>query len=93
MRSVVYRIEFDMWPTYVNDLSYPRQCLDHVTPLYNHSRAPIRIGGTTQDRSTYDPTYDDYIRGDPANELFSFYGPKFFDLINSWGTETTIGTH
>ncbi|KEF61464.1 uncharacterized protein A1O9_03030 [Exophiala aquamarina CBS 119918] len=46
---------------------------------------PIRIGGTTQDRATYDPEFDGYVSYDDPDPLIPpmglTYGPKFFDLI------------
>lgn len=48
---------------------------------------PIRIGGTTQDRATYDPALKGYVSysvDDPLEAPMSLtYGPKFFDLIST----------
>ncbi|KAJ3566688.1 hypothetical protein NPX13_g7041 [Xylaria arbuscula] len=82
--------EFDVWPTYKLGLSHVWECMGHITELYG-SKMPIRIGGTTQDRSAYDGEYDGYIYPDPTIELHSIYGPKFFDLISDYGGETTLG--
>ncbi|KAH9892094.1 hypothetical protein F4778DRAFT_750800 [Xylariomycetidae sp. FL2044] len=81
--------EFYLWPTYMINVSYTRSCTDQVTPLYNGTNMPIRIGGTTQDRAAFDPDTDEYTYGDP--ETSYFYGPKFLDLISSFGAETTLG--
>lgn len=70
-----------MWPTYKLGLSHVWECMGHITELYG-TKMPIRIGGTTQDRSAYDGEYDGYIYPDPTIELHSIYGPKFFDLIS-----------
>lgn len=47
---------------------------------------PIRIGGTTQDRATYDPDLKGYVSysvNDPLEAPMNLtYGPKFFDLIS-----------
>ena len=65
---------------------------------------PIRIGGTTQDRATYDPNLEAYVSysvDDPLEAPMTLtYGPKFFDLIRescngcrvriwSWGMLTS----
>jgi hypothetical protein len=46
---------------------------------------PIRIGGTTQDRATYDPDFKGYVSyhvDDPLDAPMALtYGPKYFDLI------------
>ncbi|KAJ8130419.1 hypothetical protein O1611_g3210 [Lasiodiplodia mahajangana] len=82
--------EFDVWPTYKLNVSHVWHCMSHIAELY-HTKMPIRIGGTTQDRSAYDATYDGYICSDPTVELHNTYGPKYFDLISDYGGETTLG--
>jgi hypothetical protein len=46
---------------------------------------PIRIGGTTQDRATYDPDFNGYVSYSVDDPLVApmdlTYGPKFWDLI------------
>lgn len=50
-------------------------------------KVPIRVGGTTQDRATYNADLDAYISyddPDPLNPPMEVtYGPKFFDLIGT----------
>ncbi|KAL6912444.1 hypothetical protein FSST1_010204 [Fusarium sambucinum] len=86
--------EFFMWPSYATNISLTLPCLDHFNKLYG-KKIPIRIGGTTQDRATYDPLFKGYVSykvDDPLDAPMSLtYGPKFFDLIKSYGTETILG--
>ncbi|GAW14074.1 hypothetical protein ANO14919_034660 [Xylariales sp. No.14919] len=82
--------EFDVWPRYKLNLSHVWQCMDHVAELYG-TKMPIRIGGTSQDRSAYDAAYDGDIYIDPTNDLHRVYGPKHFDLISDYGGETILG--
>ncbi|KAJ8122812.1 hypothetical protein ONZ43_g1086 [Nemania bipapillata] len=52
---------------------------------------PIRIGGTSQDRSAYDENYTGYLYAESTAEPHNIYGPKYFDLIRDYGGETTLG--
>ncbi|KAF4338066.1 glycoside hydrolase superfamily [Fusarium beomiforme] len=76
--------EFFMWPSYMTNISMTLPCVDHFNKLYNR-KMPIRIGGTTQDRATYDLAFEGYVSykaNDPLEAPMSLtYGPKFFDLI------------
>ncbi|KAK1148193.1 hypothetical protein N8T08_010838 [Aspergillus melleus] len=60
------------------------QCTERLSELYGRV-TPIRIGGTTQDRATYDPNFDGYVSYINENPLVPpmevMYGPKFWDLI------------
>ncbi|KAJ4177854.1 hypothetical protein NW755_013616 [Fusarium falciforme] len=73
-----------MWPSYMTNISLTRPCIDHFNKIYGQ-KMPIRIGGTTQDRATYDPTFGGYVSykvDDPLEAPMSLtYGPRFFDLI------------
>ncbi|KAG4284567.1 hypothetical protein FPRO06_08946 [Fusarium proliferatum] len=86
--------EFFMWPSYMTNISLTLPCIDHFNMLYNR-KMPIRIGGTTQDRATYDPAFKGYVSysvNDPLEAPMSLtYGPKFFDLIRKFGSETILG--
>jgi hypothetical protein len=61
------------------------QCISRFNEIYN-KKMPIRIGGTTQDRATYDPTFDGYVSYEVSNPLDApdtlIYGPRFWDLIS-----------
>ncbi|RGP75985.1 hypothetical protein FSPOR_432 [Fusarium sporotrichioides] len=86
--------EFFMWPSYATNISLTLPCLDHFNKLYG-KKIPIRIGGTTQDRATYDSTFKGYVSykvDDPLDAPMSLtYGPKFFDLIKSFGAQAILG--
>ncbi|KAH6871488.1 hypothetical protein B0T10DRAFT_568278 [Thelonectria olida] len=86
--------EFFMWPSYMTNISLALPCMNHFDKLYG-KKMPIRIGGTTQDRATYDPNFDGYVSyttDDPLVAPMSLaYGPKFFDLIKKHGSETILG--
>ena len=61
------------------------QCISRISQIYK-SKMPIRIGGTTQDRATYDPNFDGYVSYNVSSPLDApdtlTYGPKFWDLIS-----------
>ncbi|UPL01576.1 hypothetical protein LCI18_012510 [Fusarium solani-melongenae] len=86
--------EFFMWPSYMTNISLTRPCMDHFNKIYGQ-KMPIRIGGTTQDRATYDPAFEGYVSyqvDDPLVAPMSLtYGPRFFDLIKSFKSETILG--
>lgn len=73
-----------MWPSYMTNITPPIQCIGHISEAFG-SRVPIRIGGTTQDRATYDPNFKGYVSYTVDNPLDApntlTYGPLFFDLI------------
>ncbi|KAM0340125.1 hypothetical protein ACHAPU_010617 [Fusarium lateritium] len=77
--------EFFMWSSYMKNITPPLQCINHFDQLYK-SKMPIRIGGTTQDRATYDEKLDAYVSYQTDDPLIApmelTYGPKFFDLIS-----------
>lgn len=68
----------------MTNISLTLPCIDHFNKLYQR-KIPIRIGGTTQDRATYDPALKGYVLysvDDPLEAPMSLtYGPKFFNLI------------
>ena len=80
-----YSFEFFMWPSYMKNVTPALECLDHFADLYGE-KPPVRIGGTTQDRATFDPAFDGYVLyhvDDPLDAPMTLtYGPKFFDLIS-----------
>jgi hypothetical protein len=84
MPSRFCSFEFFMWPSYMTNITPPLQCMDHFKDIYGRPM-PVRIGGTTQDRATYDPNQEAYVSYSVDNPLDApmelTYGPKFFDLI------------
>ncbi|KAF3402328.1 Beta-glucuronidase [Talaromyces pinophilus] len=87
-------MEFFMWPSYMTNITPPMQCISRFTDIYGE-KMPIRIGGTTQDRATYDPSFDGYVSYTVASPLDApdtlTYGPRFWDLINVYEGETMLG--
>lgn len=73
-----------MWPSYMKNITPVLNCLERFDELYGQ-KMPIRIGGTTQDRATYDPDFKGYVSyhvDDPLDAPMALtYGPKYFDLI------------
>lgn len=73
-----------MWPSYMTNVTPPVQCMAQMDKVYG-TRTPIRVGGTTQDRATYDPTFDGYVSYEVDDPLDApetlLFGPAFFDLI------------
>lgn len=76
--------EFFMWPSYMTNISLALPCLDQISKLYAKT-LPIRIGGTTQDRATYDPDFEGYVSYTTSDPLIApmelTYGPRFWNLI------------
>lgn len=76
-----------MWPSYMRNITPPLQCLEQFGKLYG-KKMPVRIGGTTQDRATYDPDFDGYVSyhvEDPLDAPMELtFGPKYFDLIGKF---------
>ncbi|KAH9940540.1 uncharacterized protein BXZ73DRAFT_88757 [Epithele typhae] len=87
-------IEFFAFPGYTN-ISGTNNCLNNLADLRGATPA-IRIGGTTQDRATYDPNLQsavNYTVADPADAPASLtYGPSFFTLAGKLPVDdVTIG--
>ncbi|KAF7553526.1 hypothetical protein G7Z17_g3530 [Cylindrodendrum hubeiense] len=87
-------LEFFTFPAYFNDVASTSKCLENLKDITG-SWPPLRIGGTTQDRATYDAssanavTYTVASSGDAPTTLT--FGPSFFDLAATYGGEVTIG--
>lgn len=83
--ETVSRIEFFMWPSYMRNITISLQCLKQLDAVYGR-KTPVRIGGTTHDRATYDPDFDGYVSyqvDDPLDAPMKLlYGPRYFDLIS-----------
>lgn len=73
-----------MWPSYMRNITPVHECMTLFDELYGQ-KTPIRIGGTTQDRATYDPDFEGYVSyrvDDPLDAPMTLiFGPKYFDLI------------
>ncbi|KAJ8497180.1 hypothetical protein ONZ51_g677 [Trametes cubensis] len=86
-------IEFFAFPGYT-ELSGTNNCLANLASLRGAQPA-IRIGGTTQDRATYDPNLQipvNYTVASPADAPTTLtYGPSFFTLASQLRGEVTVG--
>lgn len=86
-------IEFFAWPAYTN-IAATSNCLANLQS-FRGAAAPIRIGGTTQDRATYDASLSAAVNytvasaGDAPTSLT--YGPSFFSLAAAHPNNVTIG--
>ncbi|TYJ54511.1 hypothetical protein B9479_004835 [Cryptococcus floricola] len=91
---VAISIEFFTFPEYVQVLGNTAQCLKNLGDAAG-AATRIRIGGTTQDRATYDPSSTSavtYSVDDPADAPANLtYGPAFFELASQLSGPTTIG--
>ncbi|KAH9895067.1 glycoside hydrolase superfamily [Cubamyces lactineus] len=86
-------IEFFAFPGYTQ-LSGTSNCLANLATLRGAQPA-IRIGGTTQDRATYDPNLQtpvNYTVASPADAPTTLtYGPSFLTLASQLKGEVTVG--
>ncbi|CRK25637.1 hypothetical protein BN1708_014263 [Verticillium longisporum] len=86
--------EFFAWPGYFDDVASTTKCLQNLKDV-SGTWPPIRIGGTTQDRATYDAssraavTYTVASAGAAPASLT--YGPSFFSLAADYGGKVVIG--
>ncbi|EEY16687.1 conserved hypothetical protein [Verticillium alfalfae VaMs.102] len=86
--------EFFAWPGYFDDVASTTKCLQNLKDV-SGTWPPIRIGGTTQDRATYDAsssaavTYTVASAGAAPASLT--YGPSFFSLAAEYGGKVVIG--
>ncbi|KAK1229484.1 hypothetical protein PQX77_007454 [Marasmius sp. AFHP31] len=86
-------IEFFAFPGYTNVTSTSK-CLQNLGDLRG-SPVAVRIGGTTQDRATYDASLADpvkYTVASPNDAPLSLtYGPSFFTLAAGMKGDVTVG--
>ncbi|BCS19486.1 glycosyl hydrolase family 79 C-terminal domain-containing protein [Aspergillus puulaauensis] len=87
-------LEFFTFPGYMNDVAATTTCLENLKDLTG-IWPPMRIGGTTQDRATYDassPNDVTYSVDDPADapETLTF-GPSFISLASEYAGSVVLG--
>ncbi|KAI5118607.1 hypothetical protein M0805_008038 [Coniferiporia weirii] len=86
-------IEFFTFPAYI-EMSGTKTCLANLQALRGAAPA-VRIGGTTQDRATYDSSLStavNYTVASPDDAPDSLtYGPSFFALAGELPGDVTIG--
>ncbi|KAJ5669430.1 hypothetical protein N7462_010500 [Penicillium macrosclerotiorum] len=87
-------LEFFTFPAYMNDVEATTTCLQNFKDLTG-TWPPLRIGGTTQDRATYDASLSEAVdytvasSGDAPDSLT--YGPSFISLAAGYGGEVILG--
>ncbi|KAJ6180572.1 hypothetical protein N7519_011033 [Penicillium mononematosum] len=87
-------LEFFTFPEYIQDVKSTMTCLENLKDLTG-TWPPMRIGGTTQDRATYDSSSTEavtYTVASPgaAPETLT-YGPSFISLAATYAGEVIIG--
>ncbi|KAL4920604.1 hypothetical protein BDW62DRAFT_198903 [Aspergillus aurantiobrunneus] len=87
-------LEFFTFPAYMNDVAATTTCLANFRDLTG-TWPPMRIGGTTQDRATYDASSPDavsYSVDDPADAPMELtYGPSFISLAAEYEGSVVLG--
>ncbi|KAI0069506.1 hypothetical protein K474DRAFT_1108648 [Panus rudis PR-1116 ss-1] len=85
--------EFFTFPAYLQ-MQTTTNCLANIASLRGAQPA-VRIGGTTQDRATYNPNLSspiNYTVSNPADAPTTLtYGPSFFTLAGQLKGDVTIG--
>ncbi|KAJ9245055.1 CAZyme family GH79 [Paecilomyces variotii] len=86
--------EFFTFPAYIQDVAATNVCLSNLKKAMG-TAVPIRIGGTTQDRATYDPSLStavNYSVASPTDAPDSLtFGPSFLQIAGSYDGSVTIG--
>lgn len=86
--------EFFDFPSYFTNVTGTKQCLANWEALTGEW-PPIRIGGTTQDRASYDPStsaYVIYTVSSPADAPASLtFGPNFMALAGTYDGSVVMG--
>lgn len=86
--------EFFAFPSYFTNVTATKQCLANWQAL-SGTWAPIRIGGTTQDRATYDASTSAYVvytvsSASDAPTTLTF-GPEFMTLAGTYEGSVVLG--
>ncbi|TVY28276.1 Beta-glucuronidase [Lachnellula hyalina] len=86
--------EFFAFPSYFKNVTATNQCLQNFETLTG-TWPPIRIGGTTQDRATYDPNTSAYVvytvaASTDAPAALTF-GPAFMTLAGTFAGSVVLG--
>ncbi|GKT92327.1 glycoside hydrolase family 79 protein [Colletotrichum tofieldiae] len=86
--------EFFAFPSYFQNVTATNQCLSNFKALTGTS-PPIRIGGTTQDRASYDASTSAYVVYSVANAADApstlTFGPNFMKLAATYAGDVTLG--
>ncbi len=86
--------EFFAFPSYFTNVTATNQCLSNWKDLTG-TWPPIRIGGTTQDRASYDASTSAYVVysvAKPADAPATLtFGPKFMTLAGTYPGSVVVG--
>lgn len=86
--------EFFAFPAYFKNVTATNQCLANLKDLTG-TWPPIRIGGTTQDRASYDAATSAYVVYSVANAADApaslTFGPNFMKLAATYAGDVTLG--
>lgn len=86
--------EFFAFPSYFTNVTATTKCLANWKDLTG-VWPPIRIGGTTQDRASYDALTSAYVVYSVASAADApstlIFGPKFMALANTYGGSVVLG--
>ncbi|KAL4930981.1 uncharacterized protein BDV17DRAFT_297481 [Aspergillus undulatus] len=87
-------LEFFTFPAYFNDVAATTTCLANFRDLTG-AWPPLRIGGTTQDRATYDASSTEavtYSVDDPADAPLTLtFGPAFISQAAQYEGSVVLG--
>ncbi|KAK4182482.1 beta-glucuronidase [Podospora australis] len=87
-------LEFFTFPGYMENVTSTMRCLENFKDLTGEW-PPVRIGGTTQDRASYDARSSaavTYSVSNPADAPMTLtYGPRFIDLAATYPGRLIIG--
>lgn len=86
--------EFFAFPAYFTNVTATHQCLSNWKDLTG-VWPPIRIGGTTQDRASFDAASSDYVTysvASPADAPMTLtFGPRFMTLAGEYEGSVVVG--
>lgn len=86
--------EFFTFPSYFTNVTATNQCLQNFQELTG-KWPPIRLGGTTQDRATYDASSLAYVTYTVASSVDAptalTFGPSYFTLAASYQGTVVLG--
>jgi hypothetical protein len=87
--------EFFAFPSYFTNVTATKQCLSNWRDLAGGVWPPIRIGGTTQDRASFDPNTSAYVVyrvANPADAPMELtFGPRFMTLAGTYEGSVVMG--
>ncbi|KAJ5871639.1 uncharacterized protein N7529_003992 [Penicillium soppii] len=87
-------LEFFTFPEYLQDLPSTTKCLENLKDLTG-TWPPVRIGGTTQDRATYNASSSNAVTYTVASTKDApetlTYGPSFVSLAATYAGKVIIG--